>query len=321
MANKPDLLDYFGLRPFGAALRQTKIAVLGAADVPGSKAGVSSLALLSPKLAIPLWRGRAPVPRKVILTNLFNHTQTPESEGWSTKRTQVRDFRGRKQTYDSHNGTDLCIPVGTTVTAPAAGQVGRIFREFNRGGLKIAIDHGGGLMTVCVHLAKALVSEGDLVQAGQAIAISGYSGLDGLSTFPWGIPHVHFNTWLGGEPVDPFAIGAEPSLWHGAWPAPFSESQGEQRDATGSVVTSDYDAAAVDRLIASCITPEVRDRLSAITPLWRRAAHAICERNYYPTRFPGAKAAVYAKDHVRQERLHMPFTRKDFDGVVFRDEL
>ena len=35
-----------------------------------------------------------------------------------------------------------------------------------------------------------------LVQAAQS------AGLDGLVTFPFGVPHVHFNTWLDGVPVD-----------------------------------------------------------------------------------------------------------------------
>ena len=323
--NKPGLTESMGLRPFGLAARQAAMAIFGAEDVPPSKTGPSSLALLSPRLGIPLWLGHAPAPRKVILTNLFNHTPTPEAVGWSTLRTQVRDFRGRKQTYDSHNGTDLCIPRGTLVVAPASGQVGRVFREFNRGGLKIAIDHGGGLMTCCVHLARALVAEGDFVQAGQAIAISGYSGLDGFSTFPWGIPHVHFNTWLQTTPVDPFAVGDEASLWMGGNPAPISQTLASEAENTAvSSQTSVYDAAAVDALIASCITPSARARLQAIGPLWQRAAYVICERNYYPTRFPprqSGERSVYAAHHPRAERLFMPFLVRDFDGVVFRDEL
>ncbi len=71
------------------------------------------------------------------------------------------------------------------------------------------IDHGAGLMTCCAHLARQLVQEGEFVQRGQAIAITGYSGLDSLVTFPFGTPHVHFNTWLNGEPVDPFPYANE----------------------------------------------------------------------------------------------------------------
>ena len=83
------------------------------------------------------------------------------------------DFRGRDLTYDSHNGTDFAVPVGTKVLAAAGGEVVRIVSEFNRGGLKIFIDHGGGLMTTSAHLARPLVKVGQIVARGEAIALSG----------------------------------------------------------------------------------------------------------------------------------------------------
>jgi len=273
------------------------------------------------------------VPRKVILSSLFNHQQTSEELGWSTLRTQVKDFRGRKQTYNSHNGTDLCIPLGTTVVAPAAGQVGRVFREFNRGGLKIAIDHGEGLMTCAVHLARALVREGDVVEAGQPIAISGYSGIDGFATFPWGIPHVHFNVWLNTRPVDPFPYDKEGSIWRGGHPQPMDpivdkETRQIKEIESDRFIPSSYDESAVNALIDGCITTETRERLRAIEPLWQRAAHVICERNYYPTRFPARatpghpdERSVYVDLHPRAEKIDLPFLTTDFDGVVFQDEI
>ena len=72
------------------------------------------------------------------------------------KKTQVADFRGRDLTYDSHNGTDFAIPVGTRVLTAAAGRVVRQVSEFNRGGLKLFVDHGQGLMTCYAHLARPL---------------------------------------------------------------------------------------------------------------------------------------------------------------------
>lgn len=194
-----------GLLPFSERMRQARIALQGDADVPKSRFDPSSLRLLSPRLALPLWLGYDAVPRKVVITNLFNHTQTPVALGWSVRRTQVRDFRGKRQTYDSHNGTDFCIARGTPVLAGASGHVVRVVSEFHRGGLKVAIDHGGGLITSSAHLARALVREGQAVKRGEVIAISGYSGLDSLVSFPWGIPHIHYNVWLDGQPIDPFA--------------------------------------------------------------------------------------------------------------------
>jgi len=309
------LIEAMGLRPLGVRYRQALVALRGEEDVPKSQMGLSSLKLLRPGMAWPLWHGRDTVPRQVILTNLFNHRQKPVEAGWSVKRTQVEDFRGRALTYDSHNGTDLCIPVGTTVHTAAAGAVVRVLSEFNRGGLKIFIDHGQGLMTCYAHLARALVVEGDVLERAAPIALSGYSGLDGFATYPFGVPHVHFNVWLNGEPVDPFARADEASLWRaGPRPAPF---RGDAVDA--AFEPSHYDEAAVDACIDGCKTPSVRARLRALTPLSRRAAYSIIERNYYPTRFP-VRPNPYQEWHPRQGRLDLPFSADDFDGAVFVDE-
>lgn len=313
----PSLLESMGLLPPGERARQALIALRGTEDVPPSRYDRSSLRLLDPRLSIPLWRGRYAVPRKVVLTNLFNHRQTPVEDGWSVRRTQVEDFRGRTQTYDSHNGTDFCVPRGTPMLAPASGVVVRVVSEFHRGGLKLAIDHGDGLLTSSAHLARVLVREGDVVRRGDEVAVTGYSGLDSLVTFPWGIPHIHFNVWLDGQPVDPFArssVPGEESLFFGGAPTPIGPGATAE-PARGSV----YDAARVRAVIDACRTPSVRERLSSVRPELR-GGHVVFETNYYPTRFPD-RASVLAEVHPRSQRLHLPFSSADFDGVVFADEI
>ncbi len=311
----PSLIEAMGLMPIGERLRQTLVVLRGAEDVPPSRFDVTSLANLRPRMAIPLWWGRFYRERTVLLTCLFNHRQTPIDQGWSVRRTQMEDFRGRELTYDSHNGTDLSVPRGTLAVAPAAGVVARVFAEFNRGGLKVVIDHGDGLITSSAHLARALVSEGDVLVTGQPYAITGYSGLDGFTTFPWGVPHIHFNVWFDGRAVDPFARGDDVSLWREGWPTPVPDSPPEEHP-----VAADYDESRVDAIIAACRTAEVRHRLSAISPLRCRAAYLIAEMNYYPTRFP-ERGGVYRVAPVRRPRLNLPFLARDMDGVTFADEL
>lgn len=307
--------EVMGLAPLPVRLRQARTAVFGEEDVPSSKAGLSSLQQFRPRFGPWLWAGRFPVPRTVLITNLFNHTQTPIDAGWSTKKTQVRDFRGRRLTYDSHNGTDLSIPVGTTVLAAAPGRVARIVSEYNRGGLKVFIDHGDNLMTCTVHLARALVGVGDLVRRGQPIAISGYSGLDALITFPWGTPHIHFNVWLDGTPVDPFPHGDASSMWvSGDLPEPQS---GIGEDLTAP---SEYDEDAVSQGISDCITAASRERLRSMDPLWQRGAALLAEQNYYPTRFSRLHNP-YARSVERSPRLSLPFSADDVDHLVFIDDL
>ncbi len=315
---RPSIIESMGLLPLRVRGRQALIALRGDEDVPPSRYDASSLKLLNPRLSIPLWRGKYAVEREVVLTNLFNHRQTPVELGWSVQRTQVEDFRGRKSTYDSHNGTDFCVPRGTPMLAPASGRVVRVVSEFHRGGLKLAIDHGDGLITSSAHLARVLVKEGDLVRRGEHVAVTGYSGLDSLVTFPWGIPHIHFNVWLDGQPVDPFARVSHPdeeSLFVGGMPTPITPGL-EAEEPRGS----DYDPVRVYEIVSRCITPSVRERLRGTAPFELRAAHTIFEMNYFPTRFPD-RASPLREAHPRAPRLHLPFSSEHFDGVVFADDL
>ncbi|MDH5493720.1 MAG: M23 family metallopeptidase [Myxococcales bacterium] len=313
------LREALGLFSLRSRLRESLLALRGERLVPPSRFGPSSLALLRPRIAWPLWRGRPYLPRKVILTCLFNHRQTPAERGWSVRRTQVEDYRGQQLSYDSHNGTDLSVPVGTPVLAPAPALVAHISDEYNRGGLKILLDHGEGLMTTSAHLARSLVEVGQVLRRGERMALSGYSGLDGLSTFPFGVPHVHFNTWLDGVPVDPFPRGLEPSLWRaGEMPRPWGgEGKGS---APEPFEPSEFSAAALEASIASCRCDRTRLHLESIPALDRRAAETLFQQNYYPTRF-ARRVPIYVGHHPRRPRLDLPFPRARFDGAVFVDAL
>jgi hypothetical protein len=78
---KPHLAEALGLRPIRERYRQALVALRGEEDVPPSRFDLSSLAQLSPRIALPLWRGLEVVPRRAIVTNLFNHRPTPIEDG------------------------------------------------------------------------------------------------------------------------------------------------------------------------------------------------------------------------------------------------
>ncbi len=322
---QPDLTLAEVLGLTRAAPREAWLAVRGDPRVPGSRAGLTTVRQFMPRLALQTWLGRTPLPRRAIIANLFNHTPTPVAAGWSVEVTQVRDFRGRGLTYDSHNGTDFAVPPGSPVVAAAAGLVVATRSEYNRGGLKLFIDHGGGLLTSSNHLARVLVKPGQRVQRGQLVALSGYSGLDAILSFPWVAPHVHFNVSLGGVLVDPFAPlpderGA-PSLWRAPSPMPWRPEADPLAEDAAFTPTA-FDPARVAALLADLQHPERRARIGTIAHPRARAWQLVIESFTYPARFSSVTAGAALFDApMRRAILDLPLSAAHFDKAVFADDI
>ena len=309
MHRRLSLVETFGLAPAGERLRETLLALRGDGLTPPSRFGVSSLGIFQPALAARLWLGLKSSDRRVDIYNFFNRTPTPESEGWSVRKTQTCDFRGGTRTYDSHNGTDFAVSPGTVVVAAAPARVVRVSSEFNRGGLKVMLDHGHGVMTVSVHLGRALVGVGDVVARGEPVALSGASGLDFLVSLGLSAPHVHYNVWLDGVPVDPFARPGEVSLWRSHNdPTPYVGP----RDA--EVPPTRFDPTCVAEALAACRDPALAARIARLPDIAVQAAELVFHMNYYPTRFTG-RVSPYAEEHPRRPLLDLPLRPEDFAGI------
>ncbi len=310
---KLSVAQIFGLHPPRLRMAQAWVAIRGGPELPPARWGLSSVKVFKPWISLPTWLGRTRKDRRVPIYNFFNRTQTPPEDGWSVRVTQARDFRGGSLTYDSHNGTDFAIPTGTTVVAPADGRVILLPNEFNRGGLKVVIDHGQGIVTSCNHLGATLVEVGQLVRRGTPIALSGYSGLDGFLFFPWSAPHVHFNVFLDGVHVDPFAVAdtEEVSLWLGGGdPLPPPERCDLEYEPT------EWNEDHLAKTVAACRDQTIRHRLESITDTDALAAELLYQTAYYPTRFAD-RSPLYAKQHDRQPLLSLPFSGEDFVGVHY----
>lgn len=326
--SKLSIAEVFGLTPIGLTLAQAKMVFRGDPTVPPARFDHTSLSMATPRLSLATWRGRRAAGRQIPILNLFNHTPTPVEDGWSVRFTQVRDFRGGRLTYDSHNGTDFVIPPGTVTVAAAAGRVVSIRREWNRGGLKVYLDHGGGLFTTHNHLGRALVRVGEVVKRAQPVALTAYSGIDGFVGFPWLAPHVHYNVILGGVLVDPFGAGpaaAGPSAT-GEQAVPLWRDGNQPRPAKPDdelLATPPLDPARVSRLLADLIDPARRSAIAAMRDPAAQAAELIIEATVYPTRFrtPEAGRLLYEAAPPRIPHLSLPFQSQDFDSVAFADDL
>lgn len=150
----------------------------------------------------------------------------------------VSDYRGGIYSYNGHDAIDFTLPNfaamdrNVAVYAAASGTVVSVHDgEFdecswaapcgNRPNF-ITIDHGGGITSQYLHLAKGSVNVavGQAVTQGQAIGLVGSSG---LSTDP----HLHFAVFENGQVVDTYQ---DPAKW---WvdPLPYAGDQRGMLDA------------------------------------------------------------------------------------------
>lgn len=94
-----------------------------------------------------------------------------------------------------HEGIDVSLPRGGKVVSTGAGVVKKVGYH-NHYGLTIDIQHTPEITTRYAHLSKALVKEGQVVDRGQRIALSGASG---RATGP----HLHYEVLHNGSPRNP----------------------------------------------------------------------------------------------------------------------
>jgi murein DD-endopeptidase MepM/ murein hydrolase activator NlpD len=97
--------------------------------------------------------------------------------------------------YAMHTGMDMRAETGEPARATAAGRV--TAADYNGGyGNMVEVDHGHGLVTRYAHLSAFDVVAGQWVEPG---TIVGRVGSTGRSTGS----HLHYETRIDGEPVDP----------------------------------------------------------------------------------------------------------------------
>jgi murein DD-endopeptidase MepM/ murein hydrolase activator NlpD len=127
------------------------------------------------------WSGDFRAPVKARISDVFG-----------TRRT----FNGKVQSL--HQGLDYAVPVGTPIAAANRGRV-LLARPLFFEGNCVVLDHGQGLLTLYLHLSKIDVKEGDVVERGQQLGLSGGTG---RATGP----HLHIAVRWQGVYVDPATL-------------------------------------------------------------------------------------------------------------------
>lgn len=105
-------------------------------------------------------------------------------------------------TTGGHPGLDIAIPTGSYVRASASGVVAEVGEDPIYGRF-VALEHAQGYRTVYGHASEILVASGEQVLQNEIIALSGSTG---RST----APHLHFEVWQNGDPVDPLSMVDQP---------------------------------------------------------------------------------------------------------------
>jgi hypothetical protein len=129
----------------------------------------------------PLWSGDFIKPVKAESTPTFGESRILNEEKTSL-----------------HTGTDFPCPENTPVVASNSGTVVLVHDLFYEGNTVI-IDHGLGVFTVYLHMSRIDVHEGDKLDKGAKLGLSGASGrVTG--------PHVHLGVRWNGVWIDPVQL-------------------------------------------------------------------------------------------------------------------
>jgi murein DD-endopeptidase MepM/ murein hydrolase activator NlpD len=155
-----------------------------AVDLEPGEADTELRARLSMEEAYVLVEGRGGEPRELAGVYLF-----------APVRGIVTSAFDRVQ---GHYGIDIVTEVDAAVKACLDGTV-TLASWTTDAGHVLQVQHRNDLVSVYKHNSMLMKKVGDRVKAGEAVAIVGNSGE--LTTGP----HLHFELWHQGEPVDPRA--------------------------------------------------------------------------------------------------------------------
>lgn len=122
----------------------------------------------------------------------FLPVEGPVTSGFGAR---IHPITGKKS---FHTGLDIAASEGTPVAAAYGGTVLETGQTEGRGKY-IRLRHGDSMQTMYCHLSEIDVSQGDRIEAGDAI---GKVGSTGMSTGP----HLHFEVWIDGVRCNPVYV-------------------------------------------------------------------------------------------------------------------
>lgn len=146
------------------------------------------------QILIGLWKRVTP---EKLWNGLFIYPVASEiTQEFAIKRVFQEEFRS------FHSGIDLRAKTPVEVVAANSGIVALTGDHFFSGNF-IIIDHGRRLFSFYAHLSEIKVKEGDKVEKGRVIALSGATGrITG--------PHLHWTVKINSVNIDPVSVTTLP---------------------------------------------------------------------------------------------------------------
>jgi murein DD-endopeptidase MepM/ murein hydrolase activator NlpD len=162
--------------------------------------GIDSLARVNPNYDIPRTDKEEAFVKEIEEAEKYNLTVLESKKGGQEAVFFYKPLEGVISSHynaqERHYGVDLTARDKESVASTLDGAV--VFAGYDPDfGNVIQVQHNNGFLSIYKHNDALLKKVGDKVKAGEAIAIVGNTGK--LSTGP----HLHFELWHKGNPVNP----------------------------------------------------------------------------------------------------------------------
>ncbi|MFA7616734.1 MAG: M23 family metallopeptidase [Moheibacter sp.] len=128
---------------------------------------------------------------------MFNISSSDNQDSGTLLFTPLKGFvTSGYSTEENHLAIDIAAQQGEAIKSVAAGTV--LFTDWTPDtGFVVIVQHQMGMISVYKHALTVYKKIGDVIKKGEVIAAVGNTGE--LTTGP----HLHFELWIDGSPVDP----------------------------------------------------------------------------------------------------------------------
>lgn len=134
-----------------------------------------------------------------VVEKLFNNIFTKQEQSITFIKPAEGYISQKFIPEKGHFGIDFAMNENRPIFASASGYV--VFSSYTTEyGYTLVINHNYNYVTKYMHCSSLLKKEGDSVIQGELIALSGNSGTESSG------PHLHFEIWKDGKPINPLNI-------------------------------------------------------------------------------------------------------------------